>query len=32
VTLNAVVLLTGARRRALVRSVVGQAMDRLLGD
>jgi DNA-binding transcriptional regulator YbjK len=32
VTLNAVVLLTGARRRALVRTVVGQAMDRLLGD
>lgn len=30
VTLNAVVLLDGARRRALVRGVVGQAMDRLL--
>jgi DNA-binding transcriptional regulator YbjK len=31
VTLNAVVLLDGARRRALVGAVVGQAMDRLLG-
>jgi DNA-binding transcriptional regulator YbjK len=31
VTLNAVVLLDGARRRALVRAVVGQAVDRLLG-
>jgi hypothetical protein len=31
VTLNAIVLLKGARRRALVRAVVGQAMDRLIG-
>jgi TetR/AcrR family transcriptional regulator, regulator of biofilm formation and stress response len=31
VTLNAIVLLKGSRRRALVRAVVGQAMDRLIG-